>query len=273
MGGVETDLDGRTSVPDSSRPARWRAPACTAPTGWPATRCSRGSCSARAPRRRCTEPPRAAVADRAGRAAGCTSSGRRGVAAHRRRRCATSCGGTPAWCATDGCRTPWRVCEAWRAARRGPRTRHRVDRELRRVASLVTVGFLIARAALRREESRGGHFRADFPHRDDIHWQKHFADVLRAAIARSANRQLPTPNSRWPNRVPCWELDVGRWELTRHPHVERDRHPRSSDRNHAPVPGLRPLVHRRRPPRRAGRLLAGQGLHGHPARTATRSGS
>ena len=52
------------------------------------------------------------------------------------------------------------------------------DRELRRLSSLVTVGLLIARAALRREESRGGHFRTDFPHRDDIHWQKHIADVL-----------------------------------------------------------------------------------------------
>jgi L-aspartate oxidase len=52
------------------------------------------------------------------------------------------------------------------------------DRDLRRLSSLVTVGLLIARAALRREESRGGHFRTDFPRRDDIHWQKHISDVL-----------------------------------------------------------------------------------------------
>jgi L-aspartate oxidase len=51
------------------------------------------------------------------------------------------------------------------------------DPELRRLDSLITVGFLIARAALRREESRGGHFRSDFPRRDDIHWQKHVADA------------------------------------------------------------------------------------------------
>jgi L-aspartate oxidase len=39
-------------------------------------------------------------------------------------------------------------------------------------ASLILVGRLIARAALRREESRGGHFRADYPQRDDIHWKR-----------------------------------------------------------------------------------------------------
>lgn len=50
----------------------------------------------------------------------------------------------------------------------------------RRLASLATVGWLIARAALRREESRGGHFRTDFPSHDDLHWRKHIADVLRA---------------------------------------------------------------------------------------------
>jgi L-aspartate oxidase len=56
------------------------------------------------------------------------------------------------------------------------------EREFRRLSSLVTVSLLIARAALRREESRGGHFRTDFPHRDDIHWHKHVADVIDARL-------------------------------------------------------------------------------------------
>jgi L-aspartate oxidase len=42
--------------------------------------------------------------------------------------------------------------------------------------NLVTVARLCARAALRREESRGAHFRADFPERDDIHWKVHVVD-------------------------------------------------------------------------------------------------
>jgi L-aspartate oxidase len=41
-----------------------------------------------------------------------------------------------------------------------------------RAASILTVGRLIARAALRREESRGGHYRSDFPDRDDVHWKR-----------------------------------------------------------------------------------------------------
>ena len=42
-----------------------------------------------------------------------------------------------------------------------------------RMQSIVTVGELVARAALRREESRGAHYRTDFPERNDIDWSRH----------------------------------------------------------------------------------------------------
>ena len=45
-----------------------------------------------------------------------------------------------------------------------------------RILNLTSVARLIARAALRREESRGGHYREDFPARDDLHWQIHLTD-------------------------------------------------------------------------------------------------
>jgi len=44
--------------------------------------------------------------------------------------------------------------------------------------NLVTVARLVARAALRRLESRGAHYRADFPEHDDIHWKAHMVDGL-----------------------------------------------------------------------------------------------
>ncbi len=52
------------------------------------------------------------------------------------------------------------------------------DLSTRRLSSVLLVGLLMARAALRREESRGAHFRADFPVRDDLHWRRRVADEL-----------------------------------------------------------------------------------------------
>jgi L-aspartate oxidase len=43
--------------------------------------------------------------------------------------------------------------------------------------NLVTVARLIARAAERREESRGAHYRDDYPQRDDIHWKRRVSEV------------------------------------------------------------------------------------------------
>lgn len=48
---------------------------------------------------------------------------------------------------------------------------------VRAQSSLATVGWLIAKAALAREESRGGHYRSDFPARDDIHWKFHLSQT------------------------------------------------------------------------------------------------
>lgn len=47
------------------------------------------------------------------------------------------------------------------------------SREELEFANLLTCAMLTAESALSREESRGAHFREDFPERDDIHWLKH----------------------------------------------------------------------------------------------------
>jgi L-aspartate oxidase len=60
-----------------------------------------------------------------------------------------------------------------RARLRGPAVSAAAWRQF----NLVTVARLIARAALRREESRGGHYRLDFPARDDRQWQFHAVDA------------------------------------------------------------------------------------------------
>jgi len=53
------------------------------------------------------------------------------------------------------------------------RRRGRASRQLFEAHSLSRVARAILCSALGREESRGAHFRNDFPHRDDAKFQKH----------------------------------------------------------------------------------------------------
>ncbi len=60
------------------------------------------------------------------------------------------------------------------------------------VESLLTVAEIMARAALLRTESRGSHYREDYPHRDDSRWRRSI--VIRRANGRmeQITVQLPT---------------------------------------------------------------------------------
>ncbi|MGE0447978.1 MAG: L-aspartate oxidase [Vicinamibacterales bacterium] len=69
-----------------------------------------------------------------------------------------------------------RIGRACRAAAREAARASEPRPDLARRLNLATVARLVARAALRREESRGGHFRADFPSRDDLHWKVHLVE-------------------------------------------------------------------------------------------------
>jgi L-aspartate oxidase len=57
--------------------------------------------------------------------------------------------------------------------------------------NLLTVARLMIWAALQRAESRGVHYRADFPERDDRHWQRHLTCPLLQEVATSAHATIP----------------------------------------------------------------------------------
>jgi L-aspartate oxidase len=62
------------------------------------------------------------------------------------------------------------IAELSRLQQRAPRPGNRLARE---AANIVETGLLIARAALAREESRGAHYRLDFPLKNDAKFHKH----------------------------------------------------------------------------------------------------
>jgi L-aspartate oxidase len=178
MGGVETDLDGRTSIPGLFAAGE---AACTGVHG--ANRLASNSLleglvfGARAATAMATpiHAPQlfATVADRPETRDGVQEAARVPAPGDVRDLMWQHVGLVRT---REGLTTAAAMLALWEQATTSARAANARDEGLRRVASLVTVGHLIARAALRREESRGGHFRADFPERNDIHWKKHIAD-------------------------------------------------------------------------------------------------
>ncbi|HZI19079.1 MAG TPA: L-aspartate oxidase [Pyrinomonadaceae bacterium] len=173
MGGVRTDLGGRTTLPGLYAAGEV---ACTGVHG--ANRLASNSLleglvfGARAGRAAASEahdpPPRAAAAEAepAGEAA-LQSPSERGraeaaaLAVRKRVR-----------------RLMWERVGILRSAKslgRALREFEQIERAPLPAAprNFVTVALLVARAALWREESRGGHYRVDFPERDDARWRVH----------------------------------------------------------------------------------------------------
>jgi L-aspartate oxidase len=64
------------------------------------------------------------------------------------------------------------------------RVSHPQTRQAHQAQNLHLAGFLVARSALKREESRGAHYRTDFPDHDDTRFRKH--SILQASSIRFA---------------------------------------------------------------------------------------
>ena len=158
--------------PVSMRPAKWRAPACTARIGWPATRCSKAWSTGRAPRRACannwdrqlnTRPVpfrRLQLASGNGRAAELEKFIQKVQ--------------TLMWdrvgVVRDGKILQQVVPELRALQAQAPPLS---DRRSHEAANILQAGLLIARSALAREESRGAHYRLDHPLKNDAKYHKH----------------------------------------------------------------------------------------------------
>ena len=174
MGGVDVDLDGRTSVAGLYAAGEV---ACTGVHG--ANRLASnslleglvfGAAAGAAMRRWAADCGRPRVALRAPAAAGRPAAGPPGQAESAVRKLMWRDVGL----FRDGPRLAeaLKTLDAWSAALEPGGD----DPAAVRIASIVTVGRLVARAALRREESRGAHCRSDFPERNDRDWARHAAE-------------------------------------------------------------------------------------------------
>ena len=62
--------------------------------------------------------------------------------------------------------------------------------------NLVTISTALAESARLREETRGSHWREDFPERDDARWSGHFDVALGGPASRSSSLPLRRPTGR-----------------------------------------------------------------------------
>jgi succinate dehydrogenase/fumarate reductase flavoprotein subunit len=63
-----------------------------------------------------------------------------------------------------------------------PRLEHPKTRRAHEAANLHLAGMLVARSALAREESRGAHYRIDYPDHDDKKFLKH--SIIQGEVSR-----------------------------------------------------------------------------------------
>ncbi|WP_035296652.1 L-aspartate oxidase [Brevibacillus thermoruber] len=62
------------------------------------------------------------------------------------------------------------------------------DREAFEFLNLLNTAVLTTRAALLREESRGGHYRIDFPNKDDLIWRKHIIQSIGEGVREESEQ-------------------------------------------------------------------------------------
>ena len=77
-----------------------------------------------------------------------------------------------------------------------------IDQDAWETTNLVTVSAALTAAAARREETRGSHWREDFPERDDAAWAGHFDVVMSDGVATPAFSPAPATDESHQETVP-----------------------------------------------------------------------